>query len=202
MSSTILLETIKISDAEVSNLFYHQERCTKSRKKLFGSKDTLSLGSFINPPSLGTWRCRVLYAQNIKSIEYIPYIEKAIHTLKIIPSSLEYSHKYANRDALTALVASQDEYDDILIEKEGYITDTSIANIAFYDGEQWFTPSKPLLEGTMRANLLDKGFLKTTNIRKEELACYTQVALMNAMIGFKVIKDIKIQDFKGYTYDY
>ena len=102
-------------------------------------------------------------------------------------STLDYSYKYADRSALNALLEAHSHYDDILIEKEGFLTDTSIANIAFYDGSQWFTPKHPLLEGTMRTKLLDEGFLQIKEIRREDIPSYTQVALMNAMIGFKVL---------------
>ena len=191
--STLLLETIKIEDGEVSNLSYHQARCDESRKVLFDSKDILDLSSLIQAPSKGLYRCRILYAEKIHSIEYIPYTPKEIHKLKIITSDLVYDHKYANRDALNKLLQAQPDVDDILIEKEGYLTDTTIANIAFYDGEQWLTPEKPLLKGTMRAKLLDEGFLHTRNIKKEEITDYTHVALMNAMIGFKILNNFKIQ---------
>ena len=89
------------------------------------------------------------------------------------------------------LLSAHSDVDEILIEKDGYLTDTSIANIAFYDGEQWVTPAIPLLKGTMRQKLLDEGFLQTRNIKKEELTHYTQVALTNAMIGFKNLKKYK-----------
>jgi len=187
-----LLETIKIEDGEVSNLSYHQARCDESRKALFNSTDTLDLSSLIQAPPKGLYRCRILYDEKIHSIEYIPYIPKEIHTLKIISSDLEYDYKYANRDALNKLLQTHTDADDILIEKEGYLTDTTIANIAFYDGKQWFTPEKPLLKGTMRAKLLDEGFLHTRKIKKEEITDYTHVALMNAMIGFKIINPINI----------
>lgn len=188
----LLLETIKIEDGEVSDLSYHQARCDKSRKALFNSTDRLDLSSLIQAPPKGLYRCRILYDEKIHSIEYIPYSPKEIHTLKIVSSDLEYDHKYANRDALNKLLQTHTDADDILIEKEGYLTDTTIANIAFYDGKQWFTPEKPLLKGTMRAKLLDVGFLHTRKIKKEDLKNYTQVALMNAMIGFKIINPINI----------
>ncbi len=187
-----LLETIKIEDGVVSNLSYHQARCDESRKALFNSTDTLDLSSLIQAPPKGLYRCRILYDEKIRSIEYIPYIPKEIHTLKIVSSNLEYDYKYANRDALNQLLQAHTDADDILIEKHGYLTDTTIANIAFYDGKQWFTPEKPLLKGTMRAKLLDEGFLHTRKIKKEDIKNYTQVALMNAMIGFKILNSVKI----------
>ena len=40
--------------------------------------------------------------------------------------------------------------------------------------------------------MLDENFLQTKDIKKDDLHLYTQVALMNAMIGFKVIKGVNI----------
>ena len=84
-------------------------------------------------------------------------------------------------------------YDEIIIEKGGYLTGTTISNIAFYDGERWLTPEHPLLPGTMRAKLLDEGFLHRKEIRKEDLKNYSQIALMNSMIGFKVLNNFTIE---------
>ncbi len=193
-TSPLLLETIKIEEGEVSNLSYHQVRCDESRKALFFSTDRLDLSTLIQPPKKGLYRCRILYDEKIHSIEYIPYIPKEIQTLVIVSSDIEYNYKYANREALNSLLQAHTDADDILIEKHGYLTDTSIANIAFYDGGQWYTPEEPLLKGTIRAQLLDKGFLHTRKIKKEDIKNYTQVALMNAMIGFKILNNIIIQN--------
>ena len=51
-----------------------------------------------------------------------------------------------------------------LIVKDGYLTDTSIANIALYDGYTWFTPAHPLLRGTKRAELLNKQLIVEKDI--------------------------------------
>jgi len=189
----LLLETIKIEDGEIHNLSYHQARCNKSRKELFDKNNNLNLSSAIEAPPKGIYRCRILYDEIIHSVEYIPYKPKDIHRLKIIPSNIKYDQKYADRRELNKLLASQKDTDEVIIEKEGYLTDTTIANIAFYDGTQWFTPAKPLLEGTMRAKLLDEGFLSKKEIKKEDLDHYTQVALMNAMLGFKILNNFTIE---------
>ncbi len=183
----LLLETIRIEEGEIHNLGYHQKRCNKSRQILFDSHDVLDLSSCIDAPKSGLYRCRILYAEQLHSIEYIPYTPKEIHSLKIVSSEIEYSLKYANRDALNALLASNKDVDEVIIEKEGFLTDTTISNIAFFDGERWVTPLNPLLEGTMRAKLIDEGFLHPKEIKKEDLQNYSQVALMNAMIGFKIL---------------
>lgn len=188
----LLLETIKIEDGKIHNLSYHQARCDQSRQILFCSTDTLDLSSILHAPEMGLYRCRILYADVLHSIEYIPYIPKEIHSLRVVSSDIEYDLKYADRKSLDTLLELNKDVDDVIIEKDGYLTDTTIANIAFYDGRQWFTPQTPLLKGTMRAKLLDEGFLQTKNIKKEDLSGYIQVALMNAMLGFKIIKSIKI----------
>ncbi len=193
---SLLLETIKIDNGEIFNLRYHQQRCDNSRKILFQSTRQLTLSSIIHPPPKGLYKCRILYTDTLYSIEYIPYREKEIYRLKIVPSSISYAFKYANRSALKKLQLNAPGYDDIIIEKDGYLTDTSIANLAFFDGRQWFTPKNPLLKGTMRQKLLDEGFLSTAMIKSTELKRYTHVALMNAMIGFKILKYIHPKEIK------
>ena len=200
--SPLLFETIKIEEGSIHNLSYHQERCNQSREKLYGRSDILALQDVISAPPKGLYRCRILYAENIVSVEYIPYKAKKIRTIEIVSSSLEYRSKYAKRDAFERLLAHHLQSDEVLIEKNGFLTDTTIANIAFFDGVQWLTPKEPLLKGTMRQKLIDSGFLKLQNIIKDDLKNYQQVALMNAMIGFSIQKEITIQDFKGNTYDY
>jgi len=191
-SPSLLLETIKIEEGEIANLPYHQDRCDQSRQTLFQSSNRLLLSSIIQPPQIGLYRCRILYAEELHSVKYIPYVPKEINSLKIVTSQIDYPLKYANRYALNALLEANKDVDEVIIEKEGYLTDITIANIAFYDGKQWFTPENPLLKGTMRAKLIDEGFLQKREIRKEDLDNYTQVALINAMIGFKILNHFNI----------
>jgi len=80
------------------------------------------------------------------------------------------------------------ERDDILIVRRGLLTDTSIANIALFDGKDWFTPKLPLLRGTCRTALIDSGIIKEKNIRPEELSSYSFVRLFNAMIKWGALE--------------
>ena len=197
----LLFETIKIDQGNIYNLSYHQKRCDKSRKSLFNSSNSLDLSSIIKAPPKGLYRCRILYTDTLHSIKYIPYIEKKIESLKIISSDISYDFKYANREALNILLSKLSSTDEIIIEKDGYLTDTTISNIAFYNGKQWFTPTKPLLEGTMRQKLLDEGVLTTKYISHSDLKDYTQVALINAMLGFKILNNIHPKDLEGTADD-
>lgn len=195
MSSThvpLLLETIKIIDGTIHNLSYHQKRLTKSRIKLYNSNDILDLSNSITPPKNGLYRCRIVYAKKIKSVEYIPYSPKNITTMKVVPSTIEYSLKYANRHEFEVLLRMNPKYDEVIIEHNDYITDTTISNIAFLDGERWVTPKNPLLKGTMRQKLLDDGLLEEKMIKKEDILTFKSVALINAMLGFKILNNITI----------
>jgi len=187
----LLFETIKIEDGLISNIYWHNQRCNRSRKALFKSQNDIDLEAFITAPTKGLYRCRIVYNDNIQSVEYIPYQAKQINSIKIIKSQIDYEYKYNNRDELTQLL--EKEYDDILIEKNGFLTDTSIANIAFYTDSKWITPKQPLLRGTFREKLLKKGFLILKDIKKEEITYFSHFALMNAMIGFQIQENIHIE---------
>jgi len=186
-----LFETIKIENSKVFNLKWHNQRVNRSRLELFGVTKTLNLANYIDAPSQGLFRCRVIYDIEIKSIEYLPYTPKIFKSFKIIQSNIEYNYKFNDRSELNRLI--QKGYDEIIIEKDSLLTDTSIANIAFYDGEDWLTPKKPLLQGTTRARLLDNGFLKLKDIKKNDIQNFSHFALMNAMIGFQIQNSINIR---------
>ena len=190
---SLLLETIKIEDGTINNLSYHQTRFNTSRKELFNIREEIDLATLIQAPKTGLYRCRIVYDKKVHTVEYIPYVPKEIKKLKIVTSNIEYDYKYANREELNTLRERERDFDEIIIEKEGYLTDITIANIAFYDGDKWVTPSQALLPGTMRAKLLDEGFLHKKEIRKEDLKNYSQIALMNSMIGFKVLNNFTIE---------
>jgi 4-amino-4-deoxychorismate lyase len=188
---TELLETIRIEDGQVQNIEWHNKRCNKSRFELFNKKNPLNLLEFIEPPKKGLYRCRILYNTKVNLVEYIPYSPKKINSLKVVQSDINYQYKYNKRDELNNLL--EKNYDDVIIEKNGFLTDTTIANIAFYDGKEWITPKTALLEGTTRAKLLSRGFLILKDIKRKEIKSYSYFALMNAMIGFQIQKSINIK---------
>ena len=73
----------------------------------------------------------------------------------------------------------------MLIIRNGLITDTSYANVALFDGANWYTPKVPLLPGTQRAYLLDKGVIIPREIKAVELSQYVLVKLFNAMLNWE-----------------
>ena len=132
----------------------------------------------------GIIKCRILYRQRIERIEFLPYVEKAVQSLKLIEANdIEYSHKYADRRLLESLYEKRDKCDDILIVQKGFIADTSYSNIVFQhpDGT-WVTPDTPLLNGTMRMFLLETGRISEAPIRRGDLRTFTAVKMINCMM--------------------
>lgn len=131
------------------------------------------------------YKCRILYDTQIHKIEFVPYTFKIINSLQLVHvHHLDYSHKFADRSALQSLLQKKGKADEILIVQNGFITDTSYSNVAFFDGLQWFTPAKPLLRGTKRAALLEQKKIIEADIRVEDLKDFQKMQLINAMIDW------------------
>ncbi|HET6559925.1 MAG TPA: aminotransferase class IV, partial [Prolixibacteraceae bacterium] len=88
------------------------------------------------------------------------------------------------------------ECDDIIIIKNGYVTDSFTANLLFFDGGRWFTPTTPLLKGTKRQWLLEKGFIVEKEIREENIPAYSKVGLVNAMIEMEEMPVVDIKNIR------
>jgi len=188
------LETIKSIDGRIFNLEYHQWRLDSVLNSL-NVKVKYNLSKLLLPPKVGVFRCRVVYDENDITVEYLAYTKRQINKLKLLYSDeIEYSKKYENREQIDRLLLQKDDCDDILIVKNSFITDTSIANIAFYDGVDWITPKQPLLLGTTRQRLLDKKQIIQKDIRPIEIKSFQKVALMNAMVDFDIIVQENIRE--------
>ena len=199
----LLLETIRFENGAFQNLRYHQERMEASRKALFPNSKTNDLEATLRKEMkartdisrTGLFKCRVVYDTQIRVIEWIPYNFPKIHSLKMVFSDkIEYSYKYEDRKALNQLFKEKGHADDILIVKNGLITDTSFCNILFYNGKNWITPSFPLLKGTQRRNLLEREYIIPAEITPFDLKNFSKARLINAMIRFEDTLDIDIQD--------
>lgn len=179
-----LLETMQVRDGQFQNIEYHNKRFNNSKKELFGLNDFQYLENIIKIPSEcseGIFRCRVVYEKEIQEVTFTPYIYKEIKTLKLVDiGDWNYSYKYADRSFMTNLLTENKEFDEVIMTQHGFITDCTIANLAFYDGRNWVTPSTPLLKGTKRQQLLDRQAIIETQIRLEDLEKCESLCLINA----------------------
>ena len=190
-----LLETIRLENGVLQHLRYHNSRIEKTLDVFYPeSRLRIHQSLAAKAPQQGLFKCRVVYDLQIRKVEFQPYTLPQIRSLKLIEAdSIEYSFKFLNREPINKLFHQRDKADDILIVKNGLITDTSFCNVLFYNGKHWLTPSSPLLKGTRRRLLLEKGVINTADIRPQDIPNFSKLRLINAMIRFKDNVDISTQ---------
>jgi 4-amino-4-deoxychorismate lyase len=183
-----LLESIRVENRCVQNPEYHQARFDASRRLLFGTNDAIDLKTHIQIPDFideGIYKCRLIYDRQIRELSFEAYQPKLVQSLKLVyDDAIDYALKYADRNALNRLFEQRGSCDDILIVKQGLITDTSFCNVIFYDGTSWITSDSPLLAGTRRQYLIDQKKIRSQQICPADLASFSHFMLINAMLDF------------------
>ncbi len=181
-------ETIYCKDGKAFYLEYHTKRVWNTIGK------DLQLNENITPPNNGLFRCKVIYNRtHIEDVSYFLYKKREIKKLKIIQcDSIEYTYKYLDRKHIDTLFSQKKECDEILIIKNGLLTDTSIANISIFKDNRWLTPKTPLLKGTTRERLLEEQKIQEADLSVKDLLHCKKIALSNAMIGFDILQNYKI----------
>lgn|SRR5690554_6134421 len=182
--SQLLLETIKIQDGIIYLPEYHQQRMRKTIKDLWGTTLSDFLVSELYIPvkaRSGLWKCRVVYSPHIVDISFEPYMYKKIHSLQCVyVNDFSYAYKYADRTSFKQLLLQKNQADEILIIKNGLVTDTSYSNIVFFDGDTWYTPSSYLLPGTMRQYLIETHEIYEKKIQVADISSFKKARLLNA----------------------
>lgn len=180
------IESICIIDRNIRNPELHRDRMNCSRYKFLGMEEKIDPEEIIHAhdiPSTGKYKCRIVYGTEVESIEFIPYRVRNINSIRLVENNfLNYRYKFLNRDAFELLKDSVAE-DEILIVKNGQITDTSYSNVIFFDGKKWVTPSTCLLNGIMRQRLLNSGEISEENISFRDMDRFTSFKLINAMMN-------------------
>ena len=205
------IETLRIENGVIYNFDMHQERMHKTSFFHYGTKPELkimisdkrltinsgnsqangnNLPLITNHLSLNTnerIKCRVLYSSDIITVEFSAYSAKEIRSLCLVEDNgIEYNYKFVARDALNNLFAQRKSADDIIIVRNGNITDSSFSNLVFetFEGEL-FTPRTYLLAGTKRKFLLESGIIKERDITVDDIFSYKKVYLINAMLDIE-----------------
>ena len=179
-----LFETIAIENGKIQNIALHQARYERSLITYYG-KSAVTFFNLLDliqaPKELDNKlvRCRIDYNAHQTKISYLEYIPKTHRVFKpIVCNEIDYSLKYVDRELINALFAQKGKADEIIIIKEGFVTDCSIGNLAFRKGGQWFTPNTPLLQGTQRTYLLQSGQLQKLKLDKNNLNSLTKFELL------------------------
>ncbi len=138
----------------------------------------------------------MVYNKQIQSISIRPYQLKSIKKLKLVHADeLGYDFKFHDRTQLTNCYGKKSSADDVMIIKNGLVTDSFYANFVFEDKNGLFTPSHPLLFGTTRTRLLEEGRITERLIHAKDLNKYDKVYLINAMIDLgEIVIDLRAKD--------
>lgn len=180
----MFIETICIMQGEVQNKLAHEDRMQRTATH-FGFKAPLIPDLKKQLPielHTGKVKCRIIYYKTIEDISFQLYIAKKITSLKVMEASVDYSFKFADRKMLDTLSAQKDKCDEILICRNGFISDTSYSNVVLTQNGQYFTPPNPLLYGTKRQKLINERVIQERNIHYNTLTEYDGIYLINAML--------------------
>ncbi|QOG12828.1 aminotransferase class IV [Arcobacter sp. FWKO B] len=190
----VFFETIRYENQIPQNLSYHNDRLNKTRKEVLGIDSKIDLAQLLYTSSdTNIQKCKVIYSDDIINIELTPYKKREVKNLKIVEdNTIKYIYKSINRDEIDSLYSKRELNDDIIIVQNGLITDTSIANIALFIDNKWLTPKNPLLYGTTRQRYIDSNMIIPADIDINMLLSSQKIALLNAMIGFDILKNWEI----------
>ena len=187
-----LFETLCIDNGHIRNTEWHCRRFETSYGSLYRHCPTYSLLDNTHISSeynTGIFRLRISYNESSTKTEIEPYITKNIMRLKVwaVAPSFDYSLKYTDRSVINNLFSQRGCCDDVLIIKDGMVTDTSVCNIVFFDGQKWITPSTPLLCGTARARLLTNGTIEERPVAESDIHKFEAFRLINALRQFDTV---------------
>ncbi|MHA8086282.1 aminotransferase class IV [Aquirufa sp. Wall-65K1] len=177
------LETVHVLNGEALHLNYHQKRINDVFQHYYPNSPVLNIAEYfthLEIPQLGSYRTRIVYRTEWEFHEFLKYQPKHIKKLAIVNTGdFEYDFKYADRSHILKKVAEHPEADDIIFSKNGKLQDSSIANLAFKQGDQWYTPKEPLHWGTTRRRLIEENILIERDIWETDLKDYSLICLIN-----------------------
>lgn len=181
----LFIESICLKEGKPQLLPYHTARMARTAKELGFPCPELPDLSVLCPEPLRNEvvKCRILYRGAIEHIGFDAYRYRTIRSFEPVqlPDGYTYRHKSTDRTVLNELKSRSKADEVLLVNSEGFLTDSSFSNLALLRQGHWYTPDTPLLEGVQRAFLIDQGILTPTRIQATELERYEEVRFINAM---------------------
>ena len=196
MSNPKFIESLKLVGERFSNIELHQQRIDLT-SKMFSINSKIDL-KYISIPNFNddlVRKCRIIYSKDDFSISFTEYKQRKIESLKLVfDDTIDYSYKFENRDRLNSLFEDRGGCSDIIIVKNGCLTDTSFSNIVLFDGDKYFTPSSFLLNGTMRQKLLIDNIIFEKEIKLEDIHSFKKLYLINALNSIEDNLSVSIEN--------
>ncbi|MEH8024491.1 aminotransferase class IV family protein [Gallibacterium anatis] len=186
-----LFETLCIENGQVQNLALHQQRYENSLCEFYAGQpyEIFSLAKILQK-NTALWvnnqspiiRCRIDYNATQYHLQCFPYQRKTYQRFQpVLCDDIDYHLKYSDRAIFNELLKQKGDYDEIIIVKQGKITDCTIGNLILRQGSQWFTPDSPLLIGTQRSKLLQERKIIERKILLSDLPLFEEIRLINAL---------------------
>jgi 4-amino-4-deoxychorismate lyase len=194
------LETICIQNGTVQNLEGHLGRMRQTATHFdfivpdLPELETLMPKEFNNEKV----KCRIIYHAEIDEITFEKYTPKIVKSLKLVEASPDYLFKFSDRTALNSLLSQKGDCDEILIVRNGCITDTSFSNVVFRRGNDFFTPDTYILNGTKRQSLLREALIREKRITVENMSEFEEIILINAMLPLNLLKGTRERELIKY----
>lgn len=196
------IETIRVEDGSFRLLPLHAARMQATCMEAYGCVAPVpDLSPACVPANLrrGTVKCRVRYGREAVKVEFERYEPRRVDSLRAVRADgLDYHLKYADRTALEAVRSLRGGADEVVMVRDGLVTDTSYSNLLFRAGERLLTPRMPLLEGVMRRWLLDRGMAEEADIPAGMLVAgnplgITEAVMINAMLPLGAVAPIPLE---------
>jgi branched-subunit amino acid aminotransferase/4-amino-4-deoxychorismate lyase len=182
-NGTGIFETIKTVDGQPWALSRHMRRALNSARRSdqpFPNEDSIrsAVAETIaaNPYSIG--RLRLLFGVDgtlrVTHEEYLEIVTPAKlgirHITQAVLTPVEKRYPYSQNLQTLADAKSAGFDDYILINQDGFISETAIANLVFQVEGEWITPplSDGVLPGVMRALLVEKNRVIVRQIRADQ----------------------------------
>jgi len=201
----LFIETICYEQGRFQQIELHNERFNRTRQQFFGLQIPVQLDLLLSVPAdliAETVKCTVTYGTDIVRIDYNLYQIRPVKSLQmVVDDTIDYAFKYADRTKLNSLFNLRHQSDDILIIKNGFITDTSYANIVFKKEGKWYSPSNPLLNGTRIDRYFREGRVAPALLRPSDLPLFSEARIVNAMISIGNSPAILIENIKDFFED-
>lgn len=184
---SLFIESIKVNNQKTFLLDLHQQRVEQTFAH-FGKECKIDLSKIfkqLEHDEDGLFKFRIEYdLENNFRTQMLPYAFPEIESFELIENDdFSYNFKFADRTEFEKM-KKKARAQEIIIVKNGYITDSSFSNLLFLKGQDWYTPKNFLLNGVQRQNLLKQGIIKETEITIQNLREFSHFQLINSMNEF------------------
>ncbi len=180
------IETIRVKDG-IADFALNEKRYLKTLRDFYPEATPENFSEIVRTNAKlgcnGTYKLRIEYSDKIEKVEIAKYAPKKIDSLKVVDGGdINYAYKFADRSRLNEIAAQKGECGDVIICKNGFVCDSSYANLLFEKSGKFYTPKTRLLNGTKLAKLIAKKKVVETEICKSDIKNFDSVYFVNAML--------------------